>query len=465
MRYRHHRIRLLAFLIVGALGTTVVGLQYVGLDRYLWNKPIYVRANAAQAGGIFPNAEVTYRGVAIGRVDAVELHDDGVSIVMALNPDSHVPRDVRAVVQNRSAIGEQYVDLQPQHVGAPYLADGDAIPREDTDIPPRIEDVLLRVQELVESVDKRALRTVLSEIGVGLRGLGPELKVIADETDNLVDSLNTALPDTREVLVNGRTILGTQRDTSGALRAWARDLDLVVGEVARADGSVRSLMTETAQTAPEIIDLIGENDQQLPLLMKDFLSLAGIVRARIDGVRVFLVAFPRLIQDTFNVVQGDGYVHFNVALDYSSGVCTSEGYSGTVKSVQAEPVKELGNPQRRANLNAYCAEPPGSGTTVRGSQNVPLLAGDTYNPATQEVDNPRQGKLGFDDVPARSYERDKHEEWRYSPGSVVLNQRTGVVSGPDGPLLVLGNLDSSVESKLTSWRDLLIGSLGSEKVS
>lgn len=461
MSHGRYRLRLLVFLVIASLGTTIVGVQYVGLDRYLWNRPIQVRATTAHAGGIFPNAEVTYRGVAVGRVDAVELTDDGVSIVMALEPDSEVPRDVRAVVENRSAIGEQYVDLQPNQVGEPFLADGDVIERGETDIPPRLDGVLLSVQELVESVDRRALRTVVAEVGKGLGGLGPELRTIVEETDNIVEDLTIALPDTREVLSNGRTVLGTQRDTSRALEAWARDLELVTDEVAAADDSVRSLIRETSATLPDVIDLVKDNDQQLPLLMQDLLTVGDIVEARLDGVRVFLVAFPRLIQNTFNVVQGDGFVHFDVALDYSSGVCTSEGYSGTVKSVQAEPVEELGNPDKRANLNAYCAEPPGSSTTVRGSQNVPKLPGDTYDPATQKVDNPRLGKLGPDDVPTRSYEdggRSEKSTYASLPGSVVLNQRTGVVSGPDGPLLVLGRMDAP-ESQAVSWQDLLVGSL------
>ena len=176
MSHGRYRLRLLVFLVIASLGTTIVGLQYVGLDRYLWNRPIQVRATTAHAGGIFPNAEVTYRGVAVGRVDAVELTDDGVSIVMALEPDSEVPRDVRAVVENRSAIGEQYVDLQPNQVGEPFLADGDVVERGETDIPPRLDGVLLSVQELVESVDRRALRTVVAEVGKGLGGLGPELR-------------------------------------------------------------------------------------------------------------------------------------------------------------------------------------------------------------------------------------------------------------------------------------------------
>lgn len=459
MTHGKYRLRLLIFLLVAGLGTTIVGVQYVGLDRYLWNRPIQVRALTAEAGGIFPNAEVTYRGVAVGRVDAVELDGNGrVEIIMALEPDSDVPRDARAVVENRSAIGEQFVDLQPDSDGGPFLVDGDVIGEEHTSIPTGIDEVLLNVQELVESVDKAALRTLVSEVGAGLGGLGPELRAIVLNSDALVRDLRVALPDTRELLTNGQTVLDTQRDTSRALESWTRDLDLLTKDLAANDESIRAVITETARTAPRLIDLVADNDQQLPLLMRDILTFGELVRARLDGVRVFLVAFPRLIQDTFNVVQGDGFVHFNVALDYSSGVCTSEGYASTEKSVQAEPVKELGNPDKRANLNAYCAEPEGSSTAVRGSQNVPKLPGDTYDPTTQKVDNPRLGRLGPDNVPERSYEDVRSDVPSGSAGSAVMNRSSGVVSTSFGPLLVLGDVDAPTSSAGT-WKDLLMRGL------
>ena len=49
MSHGRYRLRLLVFLVIASLGITIVGLQYVGLDRYLWNRPIQVRATTAHA--------------------------------------------------------------------------------------------------------------------------------------------------------------------------------------------------------------------------------------------------------------------------------------------------------------------------------------------------------------------------------------------------------------------------------
>ena len=116
---RASRIRFVVFLLVAAVGTSIVGSQYVGLDRVLWNRPYTVTLTMQSTGGIFENAEVTYRGVAVGRVRSLDLVDGGVSVSLAVDRGERVPADVEAVVANRSAIGEQFVDLQPLSSGPP----------------------------------------------------------------------------------------------------------------------------------------------------------------------------------------------------------------------------------------------------------------------------------------------------------------------------------------------------------
>ena len=72
-----------------------------------------VDANFVAGGGIYQNANVTYRGVTIGRVDSVGLTDDGVIANMRLNSNTPVPDNVTATVKSVSAVGEQYIDLVP----------------------------------------------------------------------------------------------------------------------------------------------------------------------------------------------------------------------------------------------------------------------------------------------------------------------------------------------------------------
>ena len=124
---RSTKLQLVAFALITLIGVSYVSARYVGLGERLFGDGYVVTADFTESGGIFTNAEVTYRGVAVGRVDRLRLANDGVHVDLRLDGGSQIPADTRAVVENRSAVGEQYVDLQPRRAGGPYLADGSHI--------------------------------------------------------------------------------------------------------------------------------------------------------------------------------------------------------------------------------------------------------------------------------------------------------------------------------------------------
>ena len=75
-----------------------------------------------------------------------------------------IPAESLAVVGNRSAVGEQYVELQPQVDSGPYLDDRSEIAQADTRTPIATQKLLTDISDTVESVDKPSLRTTVREV-------------------------------------------------------------------------------------------------------------------------------------------------------------------------------------------------------------------------------------------------------------------------------------------------------------
>ena len=215
---RTTRIQLLAFLTLAVLATSYLGYRYVGLDRLVLGSGYEVAAEFEDSGGIFVNAEVTYRGVAVGRVSDMELIDDGVRVVLSIDPDAEpIPADAAAVVANRSAVGEQYVNLEPDDDGGPFLEDGSVIPRDRTSVPVHVEQLLLDVDRLVGSIDEENLRTVVDELGRAFAGAGDDLGRLIDNGDLLLARAEESLPATLALITDGRTVLDTQVASRSAI--------------------------------------------------------------------------------------------------------------------------------------------------------------------------------------------------------------------------------------------------------
>ncbi|MER6595273.1 MCE family protein, partial [Micromonospora purpureochromogenes] len=221
---RTAKLQVLAFVLVSVLGVGYVGIKYVGLGDRLLGGSYLVHLDLTRAGGIFPNAPVTYRGVPIGRVTAVALRGDGVRADLRLRRDVRVPDDLRAVVAQRSAVGEQYVDLRPERDTGPYLAGGSVIPANRTGLPLAPETLLTNLDALVRSLDPDDLTVLITELGTAFEGNEQALARILDAGDLLLAEASARLPETLALIHDGRTVLTTQAESAEALRRWAAGL-------------------------------------------------------------------------------------------------------------------------------------------------------------------------------------------------------------------------------------------------
>ncbi|WP_405603369.1 MCE family protein [Streptomyces sp. NBC_01410] len=414
------KAQLLAFATVTAVGVSYVGAQYTGLADMLLDRGYTVRAEFTESGGVFPGAEVTYRGVPVGRVGELRLAGaDGVQVMLDIEDEARIPADTLAVVANRSAVGEQYVDLQPRDSDGPYLRDGSVIVRGDTRVPLPTTDVVLSLDRLVNSVGKEDLRITVDELGKAFAGTGPHLSRLVDSGNSLVESASASLPQTVSLIEDSRTVLKTQVDKGSAIKSFSHDLAALTAELKSSDGDLRKLIGSAAPAAQELNSLLKANETHLPVLLGNLISGGQITVARLPGVEQALVTFPVVVAGSSTVIPGDGTTHFGLVAEADDPPPCRQGY-GTQRRDPADTA------ERPANTGAHCAAPRGSATSVRGAQNVP---GATASAGA--------GRAAY--------------VTPYDP-------ETGIVAGPDGTLVEIGSTggEQSVLGK-DSWQWLLVG--------
>lgn len=377
---RRVKVQLIAFIAVALLGISYVAFNYVGLDRLLLGSGYDVRAEFEDSGGIFSNAEVTYRGVAVGRVSDLALTEDGVSVGLTIDPDAPpIPADTRAVVTNRSAVGEQYVDLIPDTAGDPYLEDGSVIPVERTGIPVPVEQLLLNVDRLVGSIDTENLRTLVDELGTAFAGAGDDLTRLIDNGDLLLDRASESLPETISLIVDGRTVLDTQLAGRSAIQTWAEQLRLFTDQLRASDPDLRSLLVNAPAAGEAVSGLLDHAGTGLSSLFTNLDIVNQTVIPNLPGVEQILVTYPTIVAGGFTVVQRDpdGVVraHFGLVLGSDTPSSCYTGYADT----DTRRPGELGS--STTNTSAECLVYDGvdpnqgdgineTGTNIRGPQNL-----------------------------------------------------------------------------------------------
>ena len=278
---------------------------------------------------------------------------------------------------NRSAVGEQYVELQPEVDGEPYLESGSEIERSMTAIPISSTKWLSSTQDLVNSVPKKNLTTVIEEFGAAFEGLGPDLTRLIESQSSFIEAANQNFELTSRLVDESRVVLGTQLDKASAIRSFSRDLRLFSDTMADADGSLRKVIDDGSVTARTLRTFLEENEVDLGRLFNNLVTLNEVQIKHLDGTRMILIVYPYVVAGGYVVADdtqsSDGKInaHFGMILTSEPHVC-ERGYNAEVR----DPQNERGN--KPMDEDARCAEPPAQ-SNPRGAQNkpgrAPFLAG------------------------------------------------------------------------------------------
>ena len=370
------RLQLVAFLLVTVVGVGYAGFRYAGFGDLFGTTTYPVRMQLAASGGIFTGADVTYRGVSVGRVGPLTLTPDGVEAQLDIRRSApEIPADVDAAVRNLSAIGEQYVDLQPASDGGSVLEAGSVIPVSRTSTPVPVEQLVVSLDDFVRSVPLDSLRTVVDELGTAFADTGQPLQKLLDTTDLFTEDAVEALPQTVRLIEDGRTVLTTQNEVSGSFQSYSEDLALLADQLAESDPDLRRLMKTGPEASAEIRALLRKSGSGLGQLIADLLTVSRVAEPRQAGLRQILVTYPGAAADSYTVTPGDGTAHFGLVIDMFDPYPCTQGYEGTNRrpgsDMNYEPL----------NMDAYCAEPFGSPINVRGAQNIRPKAHTPMPPA------------------------------------------------------------------------------------
>jgi phospholipid/cholesterol/gamma-HCH transport system substrate-binding protein len=425
------KIQLAAFAVIALAAVLLLLFRFAGAGA-LVNRPYVVYAHFADAGGIFPRAEVDLLGTAVGSVGELTVDPSGdVVATLVIDHGASIPVDLTATVTDKSALGEQYVELAPRSAGGPVLTDGSVIPRDRTRIPLPVRDLLGNLNALASSIPKQALTTNLIELSTAFGGTGPDLQRLLDQSNALTRTSLDNLHDQIRLLDSGRTVLDTQAAHRGEIGALSHDLAGLTDQLRELDPTFADAFDNGIRATDQVTGLLRDNEEALPALLTNLLSITDVAYPRQPQIRKTLVVLP------WGLERGGGAVRYCDENDPKTGqpipstchydaqgrprysahfgfqlpekpllsdpynVCV-RGYGGTRQffpnGAPANGVGPFERPDQPANIHARCTAPPTDPGTpnVRGAQNAQRPGGSpAYRGAA--LYNPNSGFLTSSD--------------------------------------------------------------------
>jgi phospholipid/cholesterol/gamma-HCH transport system substrate-binding protein len=362
------RRQLVLFGILTVIALGVLGVYYlqipslVGIGRYT------LKAELPATGGLYPTANVTYRGITIGKVTDVEPTERGAEATMSIESRYKIPTDAVANVHSVSAVGEQYLDLVSTGNPGKFLSEGQTITKGT--VPSEIGPALDTANRGLAVLPKDQIGQLLTETAESVGGLGPALQRLVDSTQAIVGDFRTNITNVNDIIQNSGPILDSQVNSNAAIERWARNLNTLAAQSAANDQHVKSILSQAAPTADQVNDVFNDVRDSLPQTLANLEVIFDLLKRYHTGFEQVLVFLPQgasIAQTVAAPFPNQAALDLNLSINQPPPCLTgfmpaSEWRSPADTSMQPLP------------SGTYCKIPMETpANSVRGSRNIPCV--------------------------------------------------------------------------------------------
>lgn len=350
------------FLVIALIAATYVGVNAIGGDAVAPKNHYTVLMD--DAGGISPHSPVSYRGIIVGQVDDVISRpgDNGVRVEMTVLERVKVPKSAEIVVAQDTPVALKHIDIRPASDKGPYLADGDTVGPKRTSRPLALEELLVNLMKLTDSIDIDDVTVIADELGTGLAGTAPHLESLADNTFAMVDKFVELQPTAKNLIANSKELLEASGGDSGRLARIAKSVATISKQIRKVTPDGVKLARQVSPLTKRVVPLLRENQPALSVMMANLVTPMQIISARTPSLRHGLVVIPEGFNKLASIGSGDT-ANFEFVVT-QGGVCYYDNKRRTPQDVSP----------REPKLTYHCP----SEWPIRGAANAPRPGAEEY---------------------------------------------------------------------------------------
>jgi virulence factor Mce-like protein len=266
----------------------VFGLSCVGLLLFLWmsfggSVPLApqgyrLEAEFDEAVQLAAQSDVRISGVSVGKVVSVGLdRRTGLNRAVIGLDSAYAPRpvDTRAVLRQKSLLGETYIELSPGSAAAAKLRDGATLPRGQ--IAPTVQ--LDQILSTFDPTTRRAFETWQQQYGIALTKRG--------------EDFNAAIAQLYPFATNVESVLAVLRRDSAATTTLLHDGGQVFSALSQSPAQLQGFI----RNSNAVFSATAAQDVSLANAIRAFPPFLIATRQTIDRVNRFAASTKPLIDE------------------------------------------------------------------------------------------------------------------------------------------------------------------------
>ncbi len=191
-------------------------------------------------------SDVRISGVSVGKVESIDLSDKGLADA-SIQVDSQyapIPADTRAILRQKTLLGETYVELTPGNRDGPKLAEGGTIPEAQVSSAVQLDEIFRTFNARTRQAFRvwmQGTAAALHNQGANLSAAIAELDPFAEQTNRVLKILNDQQPAVRGLIRSGGDVFHALSERKDQLRGLIQNSNAVFQTTARRNADLEQL--------------------------------------------------------------------------------------------------------------------------------------------------------------------------------------------------------------------------------
>lgn len=286
MENRSHALMTGIFTIALLIAAVLFGVWF---NRDRIERVPYLLATTLSVPGLNPQAAVRYRGLDVGKVDAIDFDPKvagQILVHLSVNPDTPVTKTTFAMLGYQGVTGIAYVQLDDESVGSTLLGTSAATPsrielrpglidqleKRGKQILDQAQEVTTKVNNLLSPANQKAMLGAFEDVSKAAREFGaipkqlePTLAQLPALTTQARDSLSAFEAFSKDA----RQVSNTWNQLGTSLQAPGGTIDKLTGTVDRVGGAVEGIAGSVElEVLPHVVDLSDETRSSMRALKR-----------------------------------------------------------------------------------------------------------------------------------------------------------------------------------------------------
>ncbi|MFD1814805.1 MCE family protein [Rhodococcus gannanensis] len=278
-----------------ALGALGIAVLVIGLLAAVGAPQIWYQvrtgpytAELANASGLSDGDPVYVAGVPAGRVEAVNLAGDHVTVDFRLDNDQPLGNQTTATVRLKTVLGKRYLEVVPAGVD-----DGQSlIPLSRTTVPYSLDDVSRATTDAAQNLDVDSLQAMLTtleqvlpadseQLGKALTGLSGASAAFAENGEQIDQLLTTS-----------RSISDLMVRQSDALTTTARNAQTIMQILAARKQALTDIVDNLTAVLDTLANTMSAKEAEFGPMVENLVAVTETLKANAANIDQILVKVP-----------------------------------------------------------------------------------------------------------------------------------------------------------------------------